>query len=110
MDYQIVIEPGLGVSADEFISAWNDDPECQGYGQAQMSETRPEAYGIDPYTTMIFVGGLIGTITVNTLSNFITVFLAKRFSRDPGQPIGFEVVTVEQQDGSYLLVLRKKAE
>ena len=48
MDYQIAIDPSLGVNSDDFVAAWNKTPACRKLAAAQTATLSPTGYPIDP--------------------------------------------------------------
>ena len=41
MQYQIALPPELGIDAEDFVAAWNTEPQTSAAGQAQLDSAPP---------------------------------------------------------------------
>lgn len=101
MDYQIALSPELEWTAEAFVAAWNDTPECRAVAEAHTEQRGPAQF--DPLVSgMITMLSTIGVgIATNILYDLIKQALAGRGAR--------KQATVEefvQQDGTRVLVVR----
>ena len=60
MSYIIALSPDIGLSAEEFVAAWNQDPECQQAAQAQLASANGAAF--DPA-----LAGVLGASEVEAI-------------------------------------------
>jgi len=106
MDYQIVFSPDLGVNADELASVWNKTPECQKVAKANVVSIPTKSFS-EPATFMMVLAGLAGGIAADVIKDLlkekIKEFIEKKF---PKKSPEVEVQSVEQPDGSYLLIVK----
>ncbi len=61
MDFQIALSPDLDIGANEFISAWNDEPNCKEAARAELAESSAASF-MEPGTAMAFLGGVAVTL------------------------------------------------
>jgi hypothetical protein len=101
MEYQIALDPSLGVRGEEFIAAWNDNPKARQVATAQLHHTLgPNQY--DPLTAIAIpiLVGVIAGVTADFISDLIKRTLTRRGVH---QPITIEVT--RQPDGSDTVVV-----
>lgn len=102
MDYQVALDPELGVSPQEFTQAWNETPACLEAAHAGLASINRDAY--DPgllAVALTIAGDLLVGIAGAALYDLIRLALAKRGVHKPAQ--------VEQHtlpDGTQVLVVR----
>ncbi len=48
MNYKIAISSEMGISLDDFVSAWNETPECRDVAIARIAESRTKTRSFDP--------------------------------------------------------------
>ncbi|CAN2041331.1 conserved hypothetical protein [Candidatus Magnetomoraceae bacterium gMMP-15] len=106
MKYQVIISPNINISANDFISEWNQADECQKIAQAQLTKTEPVTF-MDTSMIIGFVGGIITTVATDVLSNILTklvenLLLKKNQARD------FEIIPFEQKNGECFFVIKEK--
>jgi hypothetical protein len=101
MEYQVALDPRLGVKVEEFIAAWNDSPEARQVATAQLHHTSgPNQY--DPLTAIaipILVGVVTG-VTTDFISDLIKRTLTRRGVH---QPVRIEVT--HQPNGNDTVVV-----
>ncbi len=103
MDYPIALSPELGISAEEFMAAWNDTLECKDIALAELREEPPAGFS-EPSSVLIFLSGVVSTVTLNVISNLITKIIEERLFKKN------EVVSLEQDDGTHILAVNEKEE
>lgn len=64
MDYRIAISPELETDPEEFVSAWNDAPECREIAAAKLEKAPAESF-MDPGTVLAFLGGIAATVATD---------------------------------------------
>jgi hypothetical protein len=111
MDYQIVISPGLGLPAAEFIALWNDTPACRQTAQARLADAGSASYDLDPALIqqgLIFLGGVAGGIALDLVKDLAKERLKAYLEHKlPQPPPEVKVEAVPQPDGSVLLVIHE---
>lgn len=112
MDYKIAISPDLDVEIVEFVSIWNQSPECNKFADAQLIQLSSESYlPIDPDTVregLIFLGGVASTIAIDVMKDIIKDQLTKLINKKLPKEPDIEVNSIEQPDGSFLIVVTEK--
>jgi len=63
MEYPILLDPDLDVSAEAFAKAWNEDEECRAQAKARVG--RPPLSGFPFDATTIAVLGVAGSVAAN---------------------------------------------
>jgi hypothetical protein len=48
MNYKIAISHDVGISLHDFVTAWNETPECRDVAIARMAESRTKIRSFDP--------------------------------------------------------------
>ena len=68
-NYQIALSPELGLTPEEFATAWNANPECQAVSEAKLSHEKSGTF--EPITlTVILI--TVGTgVAANLISDLI---------------------------------------
>lgn len=74
-DYQIVLSSDLGLTPEEFATAWNASPECRAISEAKLTQEKGGTF--EPITlTVILI--TVGTgVAANLLSEFIKSLVQK---------------------------------
>jgi hypothetical protein len=96
--FQIALDPSLNLSADQFATAWNADPEARAKGEAKTDLGSPKGF-LDPTLATLLIGAAVG-VTVNVLSAAIYDFLKTRLSPDQ-KP----VVVVQHINGEETIIV-----
>ncbi len=96
--YQIALDPALGLAADEFIAAWNASQTAAEAGQLVKMSAQPKSY-LDPDTVMLILNTLVG-ITAGVLTNLITDLLKEKYY--PKKPPTIKII---QPDGSEMFAV-----
>lgn len=114
MDYQIAIDPSLGVNSDDFVAAWNETPACRKLAAAQTSTLSPEGYPLDPQLVqqglilLSSAAGAAGALALDALKDAVkdklTEYLKEKLSPKPTP----KVEAVRQPGGAYLLVVTEE--
>lgn len=107
----VVVDPGLGVSAEQFAAAWNVDPDAAGRGVAR----------VEPAAERAFVPGLVEWVVlplaVNLLSSAVYDVIKRVATRNSGrrkevrrEVSEVEVVEFTSAGGDRVLVVRSRRE
>jgi hypothetical protein len=110
MDYQIALDPGLGVSAEEFAAAWNQTTTCRELAQAWTSTLSPKGYPLDPQLIqqgLVLLSGAAGALALDALKNAVKDKLTDYFKEKLSRKPSLKVEAVRQPDGAYLLVVKE---
>lgn len=99
MNYQIALSPDLGISPEDFVSAWNEAPECRAVADARVDAEAQRSF--EPLTAGAIVIGLVSGIVTNALYDLIKNALVKKGSREQ-----VEFTQIEQPDGSRIIVVK----
>jgi hypothetical protein len=112
-DYQMTLSPDLEIDAAEFVTAWNDTPNCREVAEAQLETSAAVDY--DPLFAgvAVFLSGIAVGLTTNALYDLVKKVV---LNQAPVQKLlekrGLEkhtdvidIQTVQQPDGTPLLVV-----
>ncbi len=102
MAYQIALDPKLSVSPAEFVTAWNQSPECLTVGQAAEATATNREF--DPLLTAALVT-IASSVLVNIASNIFYDLIKETLARK-GVTRRIEIVEVTQPDGTRLLIVK----
>jgi hypothetical protein len=112
-DYKITFSPELEINTEDFVSAWNDTPNCREVAEAQLETSAVVDYDPLLASTMVFISGIAIGMTTNALYDMLKQIVLKQASvqklleKRGGQKNTevIEIKTVQQSDGSSLLVV-----
>src|SRR5579863_9881140 len=76
MDYEIILSPDLGISAEEFTSAWNETTETHTVAEAHLAT--PKGAQFDPTLIVAIIISVTTGATANIISDRISKLLEKR--------------------------------
>lgn len=99
MNYQIALSPDLGISPEDFVSTWNESPDCRSVADARMEAGTQRSF--DPLTAGALLIGLVSGIATNALYDLIKNALVKKGVRKQ-----VEFTQIEQPDGSRIIVVK----
>jgi hypothetical protein len=113
MDYPLAISPDLQIDAEEFASAWNQNPESSSIARARMEATTKESY---PFITpdminqgLVLLTGAVGAIALDVIKDVvkdrIQKILAARSGPDTSPP--FEVIVIQPGDKTMIIIKAK---
>lgn len=95
---QIALDPALGLTADELITAWRASQTATATGQLTKVTAQPKSY-LDPDTVMLVLNTFVA-ITAGVLTNFISDFLKEKYYPKP--PPTVKIMKLE--DGETFVV------
>jgi hypothetical protein len=114
MEYQIAISPELQINPEEFVSAWNDEPELRQKAVATLAQPKAAGYPLDPELIkqgLIFLAGFAGSIVADAVKDMIKqkikALIEKKFGKQQQPAPAFEVVLVDQH-GAPLIVVKEQ--
>jgi hypothetical protein len=112
-DYKIALSPDLEINAADFVTVWNDTPNCREVAAAQMKTSATVDY--DPLLAgaAVFLSGIAVGMATNALYDMLKQVVLKqapvqKLLEKRGLPKRTEVIdiqTVQQPDGTPLLVV-----
>jgi hypothetical protein len=115
MDYQIAIDPNLGISANEFVMAWNETPACRALAEARSPISSVKGSPLDPQMLqqgLVLLAGVAGTVgglaldaLKDSVKDKLTAYFKEKMSRKPS----IKVEAIRQPGGAYLLVVTGEA-
>src|SRR5579863_6774208 len=76
MDYEIILSPDLGISAEEFTAAWNETTETHAIAEAHLSTPKGAQY--DPTLIIAIIISVTSGVATNVISDQINKLLEKR--------------------------------
>ena len=100
----LVIDPELGISADELEALWNADPEARAEARLERIDTGPRQF--DPAIggmALTFVFGVAAGVTANLLSDALRRLLAPQV---PAEELEIDIRRDAQ--GNEQMILRRK--
>ncbi|MCP4346682.1 MAG: hypothetical protein GY795_14290 [Desulfobacterales bacterium] len=108
MDYPIALSPELGISAEDFMAAWNGTPECKEIAQAELREEPPAGFPVDATMVVVFLAGFAANLAGDVVKDIIKeqiikVIKEKVFKQKQQQE--FEVLV---PDGTEVVVVKEK--
>lgn len=111
MDYHIAFAPGLGLSPQDFVAAWNETPECRALAEAQLIIQPSQDFPLDPrlaeqgLVLLAGAAGMAGGLALDVLKDLVkdklTEYLKRKLSKKPS----IKVESIRQPGGAYLLVV-----
>ncbi len=98
-EYYIALSPGTGLSAEEFVTVWNEEEECRAVAAARLAPSGGQQYDITLFADIVLA--LVINITSSTLYDLIKLALARRGA--PRKHIHIEAL--QKPDGTRFLVV-----
>ena len=99
MDYQIALPPDLGLSPADFVSAWNEEPECRTMAEARLADSTSRQY--EPFSVGVAV---LGSVSVGVATNAIYDWIKKVLTKNKvGKHTKFTLL--DQPDGTRVIVV-----
>jgi hypothetical protein len=113
MDYSLAISPDLQIDAEEFASAWNQDPESSNIAQARLEAASKESYPFIPpemvQQGLVLLAGVVGKVALDAVKDVvkdrITKFLAAKSGSNATPP--FEVIVIQPGDKTMIIIKAK---
>ena len=102
MAYHIALDPKLAVSPAEFITAWNQTPECLAVGKAERSAEASAEF--DPLLAAALVT-IASSLLVNIASNIFYDLIKEALARQ-GVTKRTEIIEMTRPDGTRLLIVK----
>lgn len=112
-DYKITLSPDLEINAADFVTAWNDVPNCHKVAKAQLETSTAVDYDPLFVGAAVFISGIAVGMTTNAFYDVVKQvvlnqapvqkLLEKRGWQKSTEVI--EIQTVQQPDGTPLLVV-----
>ena len=108
MSTQIVLDPALSISAEEFARWWNESPFAAEHGQMSVTENNEEAavsfFGTELALALITAVAI--TIPTQIMMDFVKEYLKQKYLTPSGTKT--TVITYKKPDGTPLLIVTKE--
>jgi hypothetical protein len=111
MQQRITLDPQLGLSANEFIPAWNQSKHSED-AVAMINEESSEKF-MAPELTVALIA-VAASIPAGVLTAFISALLTKRFLEKekpeqaaPTPKISVTIIEINGQDGQPLMIAKR---
>jgi hypothetical protein len=101
MQYQVALDPQLGLSAAEFVEAWNASPHAQDAPAAVAPATRGAF--LSPEITLVLIGAA-ASIPPAIVAGFVTEVLKEKFLKKDAPRV--TVTTISSPDGGPILIIQ----
>lgn len=104
-DYQIALSPDLGITPEEFASAWNDDPDARDLGTVHFSEEK--VFYIDPMLAAALLSipaGLATSTLYDSLKN-VVARLRKEKDSKPETKRHIHIEQTTKPDGTVVVAI-----
>ncbi|MHB8600666.1 MAG: hypothetical protein ACYDER_28155 [Ktedonobacteraceae bacterium] len=101
MNYEIILSPDLGISAEEFTAAWNATTETHDLATAHLS--KPKGAQFDPTLLVTTILTVTGGVAINVISDRIIKLLEKRNEQKEHKHTHIEYE--EKRDGSKRFIV-----
>jgi hypothetical protein len=102
IQYQVALDPQLGLSAAEFVEAWNASPHAENAPAAVAPATRGAF--LSPDMTLVLIGAA-ASIPAAVVAGFVTEYLKKKFL-DKDAP-AVTVTVGSTGDGQPIWIIRQ---
>ena len=100
----LVVDPGLGIAADELQTRWNTDPVASAHGRLEPLDTGQRAF--DPTLAAIALGFAV-TVAAGVTASLITDALRRLLAdRVPAEELEIDIRRDAQ--GNEQIILRRK--
>ncbi len=104
MSYQIALDPALGVSAADFVAAWNDLSECRAAAEARVAEPTRGEFGLGlPPEAIQLIASAATSLLASVLWDCVKLALEKRGVKETP-----EKVEIYLPDGTPVYVVKKR--
>lgn len=104
MNYKIALPTELGISPNDFITAWNEMPECRDAAIAQIAESRPATRSFEP-SLLTGTLAVLGTVAAGVGTNALYDLIKKTLTRK-GVRRQIEITQTELPDGTRTLFVK----
>jgi hypothetical protein len=109
-DYQIKFSPQLEINPTDFVTAWNESPDCKAVAEAKVSHSA-DSYDIG--SALVLLSGIAIGVATNTIYDLLKQMVINHKAvqkllegRDLSKQADvINVQAIEQPDGSQLLVV-----
>jgi hypothetical protein len=98
-NYQIVLSPDLGLSAADFVAAWNEDAEARNQAEAHLVPSTSEHYDPTLLVTILLA------VATGTASNVLSEFIIRVVEKKKESHKHTHVEETKKPDGTRLLVV-----
>src|SRR5947209_6892476 len=102
MVYQIALSPELGLSDENFVTAWNEEAEAHEIGVAHLPETKHGTIYNLPWLdgTIVILSGIGLNIASSVIYDLVKKILLKKNIRKHTR-----MTQIDQPDGTHILLV-----
>ena len=101
MEYLVALDPQLGVSATEFVAAWNASEHAE-EAPASVSEAPQESF-MAPELTVALIAAA-ASIPATVIANFVSDYLKHKFIEKDEPKV--TVTTISTPNGQTVLIVK----
>jgi hypothetical protein len=101
MQYQVALDPQLGLSAAEFVEAWNASPHAENAPAAVAPATRGAF--LSPDMTLVLIGAA-ASIPAAVVADVVSEVLKKKLLKKDAPQV--TVTTISSPDGGPILIIQ----
>jgi hypothetical protein len=102
MQYLVALDPQLGVSATEFVAAWNASEHADD-APASLSEASQETF-LAPEVSVALIAAAT-SIPATVIANFVSEYLKHKFIEKDDTKV--TVTTISAPDGQPVLIIKQ---
>lgn len=102
MQYLVALDPQLGVSATEFVAAWNASEHADD-APASLSEAPQEAF-LAPEVSVALIAAA-ASIPATVIASFVSEYLKHKFIEKDDPSV--TVTTISTPDGQPVLIIQQ---
>ena len=105
MQYRIAFDPKLGLSAPEFVEAWNTSSSNED-ASAEVNENSIESF-LSPEISIALITVAV-SIPATVIANFVSELLKKKFIEKDSPKV--LTTSINTPDGEPLLIIKRSEE
>jgi hypothetical protein len=102
MGYLVALDPQLGITASEFVTAWNASEHAED-APASVGEAPQESF-MAPEATVALIAA-VASIPATVIANFVSEYLKHKFIEEDDPNI--TVTTISAPDGQPVLIVKQ---
>ena len=104
MDYRIVLDPDMEVTAEEFAEAWNDTPECRDVSEAEVGEAGAQQFDLGGGAVVELAAAFGVALASGTIIALAKAVFGELFSQK-GVQKQTKIVEIDTPDGYHILIV-----
>jgi len=105
-NYKITFSPDLKINVEDFVAAWNDEPDCRAVAEAQLETSVAAVHDPISATAIAILGTIALSVAANTVYDLVKkASFNKNLSKNLEDYELLDFKEIPQSDGSKLLVI-----